>query len=121
MKSLIKVLLPAIVMGAAFTAAHAQPGAGDKTQSTVDGKASTQSGQKMDPGTVGGMNNAVGDKATSAQDVQRQTEGKPTMAQDGKDGKSAQGAKPGMTQHSPGTVGASPGTTAPMSNEKKVN
>ncbi len=119
MKTLVTFVFASALAGFGFFPVHAQTSTGDKTPSTVDGKADLKAGQKQDPGTVGGMNNAVGDRATSAQDVQRQTEGKPTMAQEGKGERPAEGTKPGITQNSPGTVGAAPGTTPPMNNEKR--
>jgi hypothetical protein len=68
------------------------------------------------PGTAGPMDKAVGGLATSAGDVKAQTEGKPTAAEVGKGGKPDQpvGSGAPVTTQSPGTVGASPGTTAPM-------
>lgn len=99
------------------SSAYAQT-SGDKTPSTVDGKAENK-GVKADPGTTGAMDNAVGGVATSAEDVKRQQEGKPTMAEQSKGVKPIEGTKPGITQNSPGTVGAAPGTTPPMNNEKR--
>jgi hypothetical protein len=111
------------ILGVAFLAigaagVHAQTTDG-KTPSTVDGKAENKGGVKTDPGTTGAMDNVTKGLATSPQDVQRQTEGKPTMADEGKTGQSSQGSKPGITQNSPGTVGAAPSTTPPMSNERR--
>lgn len=66
-----------------------------------------KAGEQGPPKTVGAMQNEVGNKATSPEDVKRQTEGKPTMSQEAKKGDSA--THPGMTQNAPGTVGAAPG------------
>ncbi len=71
-----------------------------------------KAGEQGPPKTVGAMQNAVGNKATSAEDVRRQTEGQPTTAQEAQQG-SDNASHPGMTQHAPGTVGAAPGTTHP--------
>jgi len=100
-------------LGAVVSLAQNTAGTSPSTNSTVDGAASPKQGQKEAPGTVGAMNNATDAKATNPDDVKRQTEGKQTMAEEGKSGKSGEGSKPDMTQHSPGTVGASPGTTPP--------
>ena len=70
-----------------------------------------KAGEQGPPATVGAMQNEVGNKATSPQDVKRQTEGKPTMAQSAKKGDS-NASHPGMTNNSPGTVGAAPGTNS---------
>ena len=70
-----------------------------------------KSGEQGPPATVGAMQNEVGSKATSPEDVRRQTEGKPTMAQSAKKGDS-NATHPGMTNNSPGTVGAAPGTNS---------
>ncbi len=43
----------------------------------------TPGARSESPGTVGGMQNAVQNKATSAQDVARQSRGEPTVAQQG--------------------------------------
>ncbi len=63
------------------------------------------------------MQDAAGNKATSAEDVRRQTEGKPTMAQEAQQGDKA--THPNVTEHAPGTVGASPGTTPPSGRAAK--
>ena len=67
-----------------------------------------KAGEQGPPGTVGAMQNEAGNKATSPEDVRRQTEGKPTTAQTAKKGDS-NASHPGMTTNSPGTVGAAPG------------
>jgi hypothetical protein len=71
------------------------------------------------PKTTGAMDRAVGGKATSPEDVQRQTEGKPTTAQEGRGERKGEATHPGMTQHSPGTVGAAPGANPPVGHDKK--
>ncbi|MDX2264191.1 MAG: hypothetical protein NW215_04400 [Hyphomicrobiales bacterium] len=114
MKKIIAFMAASAALAMA-PAAQAQ----NTTPSTVDGKAENKGGVKTDPGTTGAMDNAVGGVATNPEDVKRQTEGKPTMADEGKSGRPAAGTKPGVTQHSPGTVGAAPGTTPPMSNERR--
>lgn len=120
MKSFVTYMAAGVLAACAFNAAHAQSSTTDKSPSTVDGKVDTKSGQKLDPGTVGGMGNAVGSTATSPEDVKRQTEGKPTLAEEAK-GSTSQPTSPksDVTKQSPGTVGAAPGSTAPMSNEKR--
>ena len=70
-----------------------------------------KAGEQGPPATVGAMQNEVGDKATSPEDVKRQTEGKPTTAQSAKKGDS-NASHPGMTNTSPGTVGAAPGANS---------
>lgn len=82
----------------------AQPG---QAPSTVDPPAQ-QSGQPQAPKTTGAMDNAVTGIATSPDDVRRQSEGQPTAADQAK-GATATAPKPGMTNNSPGTVGAAPG------------
>jgi hypothetical protein len=69
-----------------------------------------KAGEQGPPKTVGAMQNEVGEKATSPEDVKRQSEGKPTMAQSAKKG-DRDASHPGMTNNPPGTVGAAPGTT----------
>lgn len=76
-----------------------------------------KAGEQGPPKTTGAMQNAVGDKATSAEDAKRQTEGKPTMAQEAQKGDQA--SHPDMTEHAPGTVGAVPGTTPPSGQTAK--
>jgi hypothetical protein len=46
-----------------------------------------KAGEQGPPATVGAMQNEVGNKATSPEDVKRQTEGKPTMAQSAQKGR----------------------------------
>ena len=65
------------------------------------------------PKTVGAMDKAVGNKATSPEDVKRQTEGKPTMQQQALKGKSQSSGTNPSAQYSPGTVGAAPGSEQP--------
>ncbi len=60
------------------------------------------------------MQNQAGEKAMSPEDVRRQTQGKPTMQQQALKGKLQQPANPNPTDYSAGTVGAAPGTNAPM-------
>jgi hypothetical protein len=79
--------------------------------------AQPKAGEQGPPKTVGAMQNAVGDKATSAEDVKRQTEGKPTMAREAREGDKT--THPNITEHAPGTVGAAPGTTPPSGREAK--
>lgn len=76
-----------------------------------------KAGEQGPPGTVGAMQNATGDIATSAQDVKRQTQGRPTMAEEAQQGNQA--THPNITEHAPGTVGASPGTTPPSGRAAK--
>jgi hypothetical protein len=95
-------------------------GALAETNSTMqqgENPAQPKAGEQGPPKTVGAMQNAVGDKATSAEDVKRQTEGKPTMAQEAQEGDKA--THPKITEHAPGTVGAAPGTTPPSGREAK--
>jgi hypothetical protein len=79
--------------------------------------AQPKAGEQGPPKTVGAMQNTVGDKATSPEDVKRQTEGKPTMAQEAQQGDKA--THPNVTEHAPGTVGAAPGTTPPSGRAAK--
>ncbi len=95
-------------------------GAFAQTNSTMQqgaNPAQPKAGEQGPPGTVGAMQNATGNIATSAQDVKRQTQGRPTMAEEGQEGNKA--SHPNITEHSPGTVGASPGTTPPSGREAK--
>ncbi len=73
-----------------------------------------QEGQK----TVGAMQNETGNKATSPEDVRRQTEGQPTMQQQALKGKTQPGNS-NPTEYSPGTVGASPGSDQPTPKKEK--
>jgi len=59
------------------------------------------------------MQDVVGNKATNAQDVRRQTQGEPTLAQEAKRPGDIEPNRPGITEHSPGTVGAAPGANVP--------
>lgn len=95
--------LSAIILSSAL--AVGIPTAQAQTPSTVDGTA-----QKQPPKTTGAMDNAVGGIATSPDDVRRQTQGLPTAAEEAK-GATPTAPKPEITQQSPGTVGAAPGTT----------
>jgi hypothetical protein len=112
----MKTLSTALIAGAILTfgaaTTNAQTGAqpGQTAPSTVDGNAQQQTTQPQPPKTTGAMDNAVGGVATSPQDVKRQTDGLPTAAQEAKGVKPAE-PKPGMTEASPGTVGAAPGAT----------
>ena len=103
MKALVRTLLAtaALSLAAAGASAPATAANMDQTQ--------PKSGEQGPPATVGAMQKEVGSKATSPEDVRRQTEGKPTMAQSAKKGDS-NATHPGMTNNSPGTVGAAPGT-----------
>jgi hypothetical protein len=86
-------------------------------QDTQSGNRELKAGEQGPPGTVGAMQGAVDNKATSAQDVQRQTEGKPTMAQEAQKGDT--GSHPDITRHAPGTVGAAPGNDPPSGRAAK--
>ena len=88
-----------------------------QTASTVDGT-TQQNGSQQTPKTTGAMDNAVGGIATSSDDVRRQTQGLPTAAEEAK-GATSTAPKPEITQQSPGTVGAAPGTTPPMGQQKQ--
>lgn len=88
------------------------------TPSSVEPPNQAKGGQKTSPGSVGAMQNTVGNKATSAEDVQRQSEGRPTAAQEAQ-GQQTQGKQPNPTQSSPGTVGAAPGANTPSQVPKK--
>jgi hypothetical protein len=78
------------------------------TAANMDQNQEPKAGEQGPPGTVGAMQNEVGSKATSSEDVKRQSEGKPTMSQSAKKGDS-NATHPGMTNNPPGTVGAAPG------------
>ncbi len=99
MKALVRTLLAT----AALSLAAAGASAANMNQNQP------KSGEQGAPATVGAMQNEVGSKATSPEDVRRQTEGKPTMAQSAKKGDS-NATHPGMTNNPAGTVGAAPGT-----------
>ena len=100
MKALVRTLFATAALSLAAAGASA---AADQNQ--------PKAGEQGPPATVGAMQNEVGDKATSPEDVKRQTEGKPTMAQSAKKGDS-DASHPGMTSNSPGTVGAAPGANS---------
>ena len=116
MRTVSRVVLISSFLVLGMTGVNAQQ-AGDKAPSTVD-PAAQQKGAQQAPKTTGAMDNAVGNLATSPDDVKRQTEGQPTAAQEGK-GAMGTAAKPGMTQNSPGTVGAAPGNDPASGNQKK--
>jgi hypothetical protein len=120
MTILSRLLLAGALLGSGLTGVNAQtaPQPGQKTPSTVDAPAQQKGEQPQPPKTTGAMDNAVGNVATSPDDVKRQTEGQPTAAEAAK-GVTASEPKPGMTtQHSPGTVGAAPGVTPPADAKK---
>ncbi len=100
MKGIAKTLFATAALSLATAGASASAGAAEQPKA----------GDQGPPGTVGAMQDEVGDKATSSEDVKRQTEGKPTMAQSAKKGDS-DATHPGMTKNSPGTVGSAPGAT----------
>ena len=101
MKALVRTLFA--------TAALSLAGAGvQAAAANMDRNQEPKAGEQGPPGTVGAMQNEVGNKATSPEDVKRQTEGKPTMAQSAKK-ENSNATSPGMTNNSPGTVGAAPG------------
>jgi len=91
------------------TAALSLAAAGGSAQAIAANMDQTQpkAGEEGPPKTVGAMQNEVGNKAASPEDVKRQTEGRPTTAQSAKKGDNA--THPGMTNSPPGTVGAAPG------------
>ena len=92
------------------TAALSLAAAGASAQANMD-QNQPKAGEQGPPATVGAMQNEVGNKATSPEDVKLQTEGKPTMAQSAKKGDS-DASHPGMTNNPPGTVGAAPGANS---------
>ena len=98
-------IFAAAALGLAVAGAHAETTGSNAGQNP-------KAGEQGPPKTVGAMQNTVGNKATSAEDVRRQTEGKPTMAEEAKQG-GDKASHPGMTEHAPGTVGAAPGTPHP--------
>jgi hypothetical protein len=113
MRTVSKLVLVTSFLALGVTVANAQAHVPSPDKSTVDGPA-----QQQDPKTTGAMDKAVGNLATSPDDVKRQTEGRPTAAEEAK-GATATAPKPDITQQSPGTVGAAPGTTAPMGEKKQ--
>ena len=102
MNSLVRTLFATAALSLAAAGVQA-------TAANMDQNQEPKAGEQGPPATVGAMQNEVGNKATSPEDVKRQTEGKPTMAQSAKKGDS-NATHPGMTNNSPGTVGAAPGT-----------
>ncbi len=106
MKGFVSTLLATTALSMMVAGANAQNTAANTAQNPEP-----KAGEQGPPKTVGAMQGAVGDKATSAEDVRRQSEGKPTMAQESQKGEDA--THPGMTEHAPGTVGAAPGTMNP--------
>jgi hypothetical protein len=116
MRTVSKFVLIGSFLALGMTGVYAQQ-AGDKAPSTVD-PAAQQKGAQQAPKTTGAMDNAVGNLATSPDDVKRQTEGKPTAAQEGK-GAGGTTPKPEVTQNAPGTVGAAPGNDPASGNQKK--
>jgi hypothetical protein len=111
MRTVSKLVLIGSFLALGMTGLNAQ-------QSTADPAAQQKGDQKQAPKTTGAMDNAVGNLATSPDDVKRQSEGQPTAAQEGK-GATSTAPKPGMTQNSPGTVGAAPGNDPASGNQKK--
>ena len=101
MNSLVRTLFATAALSLAAAGVQAAAESMDQNQ--------PKAGEQGPPATVGAMQNEVGNKATSPEDVRRQTEGKPTMAQSAKKGDS-NATHPGMTNNPPGTVGAAPGT-----------
>ena len=93
---------------AAAAVSFAAIGAGAPTIAAEMDQNQPKAGEQGSPKTVGAMQNEVGNKATSPEDVKRQTEGMPTTAQSAKKGDS-KASHPGMTSNSPGSVGAAPG------------
>jgi hypothetical protein len=111
MRTLAGALLAA-ALSVGLSAATAQT-----MQNTQSGKREPKAGEQGPPGTVGAMQNQVQNKATNPEDVKRQTEGKPTMAQEAQQGDAA--SKSDVTKHAPGTVGATPGNTPPSGREAR--
>ncbi len=111
MKMLAGALVAAAFsMGAAVAAAQTM-------QNMQSGQKDPKAGEQGPPGTVGAMQNNVQNKATSPEDVRRQTEGKPAVAEEAQ--RSDDSMHPEVTKHSPGTVGAAPGYTPPGGREAK--
>jgi hypothetical protein len=102
MNSLVRTILATAALSLAAAGAGAPATAANMDQNQP------KAGEQGPPGTVGAMQNEAGNKATSPEDVRRQTEGKPTTAQSAKKGDS-NASHSGMTTNSPGTVGAAPG------------
>ncbi len=101
MKALVRTLFLATALSMGIAGAFAQTSANNEPKQP-------KAGEQGPPATVGALQGTVGNKATSAEDVKRQTEGKPTMAQEAQKGDSG-ATYPDMTKHAPGTVGAAPG------------
>lgn len=114
MKNISRLIAAGFVIALGASALQAQT----RTPSTTDGPAQQKGAEPQMPGTTGAMDKATSGVATSPDDVKRQTEGRPTAADEAKGAASA-APKPGVTQQSPGTVGASPGTTPPMGEKKQ--
>jgi len=112
MKTISKLALASSLLALGLTSATAQTTTQPTQQapSTVDGSTQPKGDQKQAPGSVGAMDKATTGVATSPDDVKRQTEGRPTAADEAK-GAVSTAPKPDVTQQSPGTVGAAPGTT----------
>lgn len=108
-----RILIAGLALALGATGLSAQT----QTPSTTDG-AAQQKGQPQSPGSTGAMDKVTTGVATSPDDVKRQTEGRPTAADEAK-GAAGTAAKPDVTQQSPGTVGAAPGTTPSMGENKK--
>ena len=72
MNALVRTLFATAAFSVA--AAGATPLA---TAASTDQNREPKAGEQGPPATVGAMQNEVGNKATSAEDVKRQTEGKP--------------------------------------------
>jgi hypothetical protein len=105
--------ISALFLGLGVLSANAE------TRSTADSPVQREGAAPKAPKTTGAMEGAVGGRATSPEDAQRQTEGKPTVAEEGRGERKGESTHPGMTRHSPGTVGAAPGTTPPTGQDRK--
>lgn len=106
------IALSALALTLALGGAHAQSPAQTQTtsRSDVDSAASDRSGgvaKNHSPGTVGAMDLVSKGIATSADDVERQQEGRSTASE----GAATLGRQPATQAYgqSPGTVGATPG------------
>ena len=118
MTTITKLTLAAAIAALCIGPTNAQTANEPVAPSTIDKPANKKGPETSDPKTTGAMDKAVGSTATSADDVKRQTEGRPTAAEEAK-GATATNPKPDMTEHSPGTVGAAPGTLTPMGEKKQ--
>jgi len=105
MKTVSKLILASAFCAMAASAASAQT----QTPSTADPNAQQKTDQPQPPKTTGAMDNAAKGIATSPDDVKRQTEGRPTAADEAK-GATATNPKPDTANQPPKTVGASPGS-----------